>query len=218
MRLFLLFAFLASALLFVAPKPQNQSFGSYLLEFDPLLARSISAHMHTILGDFVWLKSSYVDEVGKGEQADSDLVARVAQTQITLDPHFTRPAIYSATYLASIAGRPDSSISLLNYSQRLNPDKFSTLFSEALIRANYGVPNSSDRIVEIARLTEALPDKSKYVGILKMDDLLIELVTYARTSEGRADLIANDLKDLYSATTNPNRRELIRFKLSQTGN
>lgn len=211
------FAFFLSFVLLLAfaPKPENRRFDSHLLEFNPLLARSLSVHARSLLGDFVWLKSSYIDEISSGVNADSDLIAKVAHTQITLDPHFTRPVIYSATYLASIASRSDEAIKLLNYSQQLNPNNFATLFGEALIRVNYGVPNSSDRIVELAKLTEPLPEKTKQVGVLKMDDLLIELVAYARTSEGKRDLIANDLEGLYSTTSNSLRRDLIRSELSK---
>lgn len=215
MRIFLALFVGAVLLLSFSTKPTKERFNSYLLEFDPLLARAISVHARTLVADFVWLKSSYVDEIGAGSNADNDLIARVAHAQITLDPHFVRPAIYAATYLASIAERADQALEILSHSQSLNPNNFDTLFGEAMIRINYGVENSSGRIVELAALIEPLPEKTKQVGAMRMDDLLIELVAYSREKEGKRELIASDLETLYKTTTNPKRKELIRSELER---
>jgi hypothetical protein len=213
MRLFLallLGAFLLAAL---APKPRQTASSSGLLLAEPWLLRALSGFGHTLAGDWVWLKSSRVDETALGEAADAETVRRVAQAQVILDPHFTTPVLYAATYLASIPKKPDDAVTLLSFSQSLNPDRFDLLFSEAMIRVSYGVPSSGDRLADLATRIEPLPEKTKLLGPMKVDDWLLETLAYVRTKEGRAELIEADLELLLKQTTHPARRERIAGEL-----
>ncbi|GHV03265.1 hypothetical protein AGMMS50229_01870 [Campylobacterota bacterium] len=179
----------------------------------PQLLRALSGFARTLVGDFIWLKSRYADEISQGEELDTRVFAEITSAQITLDPHFTNPVRYAASYLASIPKKPELALELLEMSQSFNPDRFDLLMSEALVRIGYDVPNSSDRLLDIAKRVEVLPDKSKLVGRMKMDDWMINMIAYVRTQEGKQELIEADLVDLLKQTENPARRELIEDEL-----
>jgi hypothetical protein len=195
---------------FFSPRPSFSNPETRTLLLQPHLLRALSGFAHTLAGDYVWLKSHLVGEVGVGDDnVDVQMLQEVTMAQVALDPHFTLPVRYAATYIASIQKRSDVSIELLVFSQSLNPDRFDLLFSEALIRVNYEVPNSSDRLVELAKRIEPLPEKSKIVGNMRMDDWMIGAIAYARSQENRNRLIETDLLELLKNTENPRRKELI---------
>ncbi|MDR0747474.1 MAG: hypothetical protein LBE89_06255 [Helicobacteraceae bacterium] len=195
---------------FFSPRPSFGNPETRTLLLQPQLLRALSGFAHTLAGDYVWLKSYLVGEVGVGDDnLEVPMLQEITVAQIVLDPHFTVPARYAATYLASIQKRSDVSIELLTFSQSLNPDRFDLLFGEALIRVNYEVPNSSDRLVELAKRIEPLPEKSKIIGSMLMDDWMIGAISYARSQENRNKLIEADLLELLKNTENPRRKELI---------
>lgn len=215
MRIFALLAaavFLAAAL---APRPQAQSAPpSALLFADPGLLSAVSGFGRSLAGDYIWLKSHRIDETALGEKADAAVLERVTQAQIALDPHFTVPVHYAAGYLASVAQEPMRALKLLHLSQQHNRDRFDLLFHEAMIRLSYGVPDSGDRMMELAAKIEPMPEKTKMLGAIKVDDWFLEVLAYVRTREGRSELIADDLQRLLEQTTHPQRRERILKQLA----
>ncbi|MDR3347634.1 MAG: hypothetical protein LBN32_03370 [Helicobacteraceae bacterium] len=210
-------AFLAAvfALAFFAPRPSLSAPESRSLVMQPYLLRALSGSAHNLVGTFVWLKSRYADEITQGDQLDADFFAMIAKAQIILDPNFIAPARYSATYLASIAKRPSTAVDLITLSESLNPKRFDLFILEAILRATYDVPNSGDRLSEIARTIEAMPDKDKVLGSIVMDDWIVEMIGYVRSKEGRRDQVEADLLELLEQTENPHRRKLIEQELEK---
>jgi hypothetical protein len=202
-------------LAYISPRPEFSKPDGRILLMQPYLLRAMSGYARSIASDFIWLKSHYVDESRYGENVDMEVFPTVFRAQITLDPHFTAPVRYAATYLASLPKRPDMGIELLQLSQSFNPDRFDLLINEALIRIGYDVPNSSDRLLELAKRIEVLPEKTKLLGLLPMDDWMIEVISYARTKEGKLELIEADLIDLLKQTESPERRALIEAELEE---
>ncbi|MDR2904735.1 MAG: hypothetical protein LBU73_02105 [Helicobacteraceae bacterium] len=218
MRLFLILFAIAISILFISPRPFMSRDDGRALTMNPYLLRAMSGFARSVVGDFVWMKSRLVDELRYGDKVDFDTYMRVFSTQIILDPQFILPVRYASTYLASLPKRPDLAIELLNLSETLNRDRFDLLILEALVRVGYDVPNSSDRLFDIARRIEALPDqgdKKKLVGAMKMDDFMIILINYSRTKDGKAELVQDDLRELYCLTENADRREKIVQELEE---
>ncbi|MDR1450819.1 MAG: hypothetical protein LBI57_00580 [Helicobacteraceae bacterium] len=222
MRFFIPLLLCAMLIAFYAPRPVFVKSEGRLLTMQPYLLRAMSGYAHTLVGDFVWLKSRYVDETRHGDAVDAALLTAVFRAHVILDPHFTIPVRYAATYLASIPKLPLGGVELLEFSQSLNPDRFDLLINEALIRIGYDVPNSSERILELAKRIEKLPEKNKLVGSIVMDDWMIEMIAYIRAKEGKSLtaedkllIIEADLVDLLKQTENPTRRALIEAELEK---
>lgn len=210
MRLFLIFLGAAFLLAALAPRPGSTvAAPSPLLFADPWLLRTLSGFGRTVVADYLWLQSNRIDETALGDAVDAATLERTAKTQAVLDPHFTVPVLYSATYLASIPKEPSLAVDLLRFAQCLGPDRFDLLMTEAMIRVTHDLPESADRLVELAGRIEPLPEKSKLLGAIKADDWILEVLAYVRTQEGRADLIEADLRHLLKQTTHPARRERI---------
>ncbi|GHS89025.1 hypothetical protein FACS189487_08470 [Campylobacterota bacterium] len=218
MRLFIALMALAMLLIYAAPRPAFDKSDGRALLMEPYFLRAISGFGRCVVADFMWMKSHLIGEVSLGDNVNLDVVVKVFGAQIILDAQYIVPVRYAATYLASLPKRPDLSIDLLTLSESLNRERFDLLIIEALIRINYDVPDSSDRLVELAKIIEALPDvgdKRKLVGSMKMDDFMIELINYSRTKEGKAQLIEDDLLELWCMTTNADRLVTIESELKR---
>ncbi|MDR2034059.1 MAG: hypothetical protein LBP89_05445 [Helicobacteraceae bacterium] len=215
MRFFVPLILGAFLIAFLSPRPVFIKPDGRSLMMQPYLLRAISGYARTIAGNYVWLKSYYVDETRYGDAVDIEVLVAVFRSQIILDPHFTKPVLYAATYLASIPKKPLLSLELLELSQSLNPDRFDLLINEALIRMNYNVPDSYDRLVELARRIEPLPEKTKLVGSMLMDDLIHDAIAYTSTQEGKQKMIEADLIELLKQTENPERKARIQAELDR---
>jgi hypothetical protein len=215
MRFFIPLILGAFAVAFISPRPILTKSDGRLLTMQPYLLRALSGYAHTIVGDFIWLKSHYVGETNDGEAIDIDNFPAVFRAQIILDSHFTQPVRYAATYLASMPKKPLLALELLDLSQSLNPDRFDLLINEALIRMTYNVPDSYDRLVELARRIEPLPEKTKLVGSMLMGDLIHDMIAYVGTQEGKQEMIEADLIELLKQTENPERKARIKEELEK---
>jgi hypothetical protein len=216
MRLFVPFLLAAFLAVYISPRPEFTKSDGRLLTMQPHLLRAMSGFAHTLVGDFVWLKSRYVDEIRYGENVDMEVFSSVIRAHVILDPHFTIPVQYAATYLASIPKNPLLGVELLRLSQSLNPERFDLLIIEALIRVNYDVPESVDRLEELVQRMETMPENKKLVGRIVIDDeLMKDLVAYVRAKESSEDMIEADLVDLLKQTENPERRALIEAELER---
>ena len=210
MRLFAFFLMAAFALVALFAKPAlGDRAQSSILFADPWLLRALSGFGRNVTGDYIWLKSRQVDETGSGDRVDDAALMRVAQAHATLDPFFATPVLYAAGYLASVPKRPVDALALIAYAQKLNPDRFDLLMGEAMIRITHEVPNSADRLVVLASKIEPLPEKTKVLGAIKVDDWLTEAIVYVRTKEGKKALLEADLRQLLRQTTHPVRRAKI---------
>ncbi|MDR0664759.1 MAG: hypothetical protein LBF86_04470 [Helicobacteraceae bacterium] len=216
MRFFIPLALCAFLIAFYSPRPVLEKSEGRLLMMQPYLLRAMSGYAHTVVGDFVWLKSRYVDEIRHGDAVDIGVMSSVFRAHVILDPHYTQPVRYAATYLASIPKKPLTGVELLEFSESLNPDRFDLLMNEALIRVNYDVPFSSERLEELANRIEVLPEKSKRVGMIAIDDEFVrDLVAYVRSKESSLEMIEADLIDLLEQTETPERRALIEAELEK---
>ena len=216
MRFFVPLLLGAMLIAYFSPRPVLVREDGRSLTMQPYLLRAISGYGHTVVGNYVWLKSHYIDETTHGSDAvDTDIFAAVFRAQVILDPHYTQPVRYAATYLASIPKQPMTALELLELSQSLNPDRFDLLINEALIRMSYEVPDSYDRLVELAKRIEPLPEKTKLVGSMLMDDLIHDLISYVGTQEGKQQMIEEDLTELLKQTENPDRRARIQEELAR---
>jgi hypothetical protein len=215
MRFFIPLILGAFLIAFFSPRPVFKEFDGKSLVMQPYLLRAISGYAHTVVGDYIWLKSHHVGETSYGDAVDFDIFSAVFRAQIILDPHYTQPVRYAATYLASIPKKPLLGLELLELSQSLNPYRFDLLINEALIRITYNAPNSYDRLVELARRIEPLPEKTKLIGSMVMDDLIHDMIAYVGTQEGKQEAIEADLIELLKQTENPERRARIQAELDR---
>ncbi|MDR2638312.1 MAG: hypothetical protein LBC09_00570 [Helicobacteraceae bacterium] len=216
MRFFVPLILCAFLIAFYSPRPVFTQSEGRLLMMQPYLLRAMSGYARAVVGDFVWLKSRYVDEIRYGDAVDTDAMSAVFRAQVLLDPQFTVPVRYAATYLASIPKKPLLGVELLELSEKLNPDRFDLLMNEALIRVNYDVPFSADRLDEIASIIEKLPESSKRIGMIVIDDEFVQdLVAYIRAKESNWEMVEADLVDLLKQTENPERRALIEAELTK---
>ncbi len=208
-----------AALLFLAagallPRPElahSERIGALFAH--PWLLSALSGPAGNLTADWIWLKSRHIDEWGRGDAAQAEEVHAALYSVALLDPYFTEPVIYGATYLASIHDRSDLALNLLQSAQMQNPSDFDLLMGEALLRVTYRVPASGDRLRELAGRIEALEEDQKRIGPIKMDDWLAEALIYVRTQEGQRQMVREDLIWLLERTTHPKRRAEIKAAL-----
>jgi hypothetical protein len=208
-------ALLLGLLMAIAPRPEmNSDRPDSVLFAQPWLLRALSGSAAPLMADWLWLKSHQIDEWGRGEGVRASEVYALSRSMAILDPHFTVPVIYGATYLASIHHRSDLALDLLHSAQWQNPRDFDLLMGEALLRVTYAVNNSGDRLRELAGTIETLDEHEKRVGAIQMGDWLSEALVYVRTQEGQRQMLRADLRWLLARTSHPERRKKIEAALT----
>jgi len=188
---------------------------SPILFANPLLLKASSGPYSALLADRLWLIASSVDEQGIRSSKDVNVTQMFFAYRgvITLDPHFTLPIIYAATYFSSIHQRLDLALTLIDHARTLGNENFDLVFMRFLLRLTYGEALSAEEIRDI--IVKLSQTNQYYFGDQPIDDLVINAVGLSHNSVHKRQKTIEDLKWLLKNTEDKRLRKRIQYRLNK---
>jgi hypothetical protein len=163
---------------------------SCFLESNPFILRAVSPLNGSFVADYLWLKSSLIDEIS-GE-VDKDKLYQLYQTVILLDPEFTTATEYGAIYFANQLDDIESALFLLQFNREFNREDSGLLLLEIVIRVAYGESSREELLSLSERLLQITEGRDLTIGRIELNSFIDDIISYLQDESVRNDIIEGD--------------------------
>lgn len=208
--------FLGGVFALFAPTPQKQKAASSFLYSNPLISKAALGVFSPFVADFAWLESTKIGEMGKGGtyNVNKNEFRLAFMTIASLDPHFFHATNYGSSFLFSIHKDKISAFDIIDRARLQNKDDFRLLYLKLIMEVTDQRPDKKV-LKELAMQVFTHPDFKGVFGVMKVDDFLIEILSFAGDEGAKTKQLKDELEWLYKNTKDEKKKQLIATKLKE---
>ncbi len=208
--------FLAAIFAIFAPIPQKQKAASSFLYSNPLISKAALGVLSPFAGDFAWLESTKIGEMGKGGtyNVDKNEFKLAFMTIASLDPHFFHATNYGSSFLYSIHKDKAGAFDIIDRARLQNKDDFRLLYLKLIMEVTDEKPNK-ELLKELAMQVFVHSDFKGVFGVMKVDNFLVEVLSFAGDEDAKTKELRDELEWLYKNTKDEKKKQLIATKLKE---
>lgn len=206
------------ALLFFVASPHaiKQKNESSFLYSNPIVSKGALGVLSPFAADFAWLESTKIGEIGRGGtyNVNKTEFKSAFMTIASLDPHFFHAVNYGSGFLYTVQKDKQSAFEIIDRALLQNKDDFKFLYIKLVIEVTSENPDKK-LLQELAKKVYIHPDFKGVFGVMKVDDFLFEILSFANDKTSKDKQLKEDLEWLYKNTKDKNKKELITQKLKE---
>lgn len=208
----------ALALLFFifTPSPVKQKETSSFIYANPLISKALLGALSPIAADFAWLESTKIGETGRGSSTNVDKteIRTAFITIASLDSSFFYAINYGASFLSTISKDKEAAFEVIDRASSQNPNDFRLLYLKLITELTSQKPNHA-LLNELAKKVFINPDFTGVFGVMKVDDFLLQILSFANDETAKKKQLREELEWLKKNTSNKNKKALIETKLKE---
>ncbi len=212
----LLASSLAALFLLFEPSPKAIKNESSFIYANPLISKAALGALTPFAADFAWLESTKIGELGKGgtTNVNKDEIKTAFLTIASLDPSFYHAINYGVSFLSTVPKDKEGAYVVLDRALALHPSDFQLKYLKLITEMTSENPDKK-MLKELAMSVFANPNFKGIFGAMKVDDFLLEVLTFAEDRAAKKEELKKELKWLLKNTQDKNKKELIASKLRE---